>query len=100
MGNPIVFYDVVYAELFYRVYRIRNQNLGQWEALELLLALLYVLVMFYIGDDTMRMTHHAIILQILKNGYSSSPAARYRILGSKNMQGFMSAMQERSSPLA
>lgn len=34
------------------------------------------------------------------NRYSSSPAALYRILGSKNMQGFMSAMQERSSPLA
>lgn len=39
-------------------------------------------------------------LLIYINIQSSSPAALYRILGSKNMQGFWSAMQERSSPLA
>lgn len=35
-----------------------------------------------------------------ENIESSSPAALYRILGSKNMQGFLSSMQERSSPFA
>lgn len=57
------------------------------------------------GTEEARCWRGLIISEVTKerseeNIESSSPAALYRILGSKNIQGFLSAMQERSSPFA
>lgn len=64
----------------------RHDNNGSWTS----------------GGTNVQTQHVLIVRQLQTEIYieSSSPAALYRILGSKNMQGFWSAMQERSSPLA
>lgn len=64
MTNPRVFYEAVYAEIFYYLNLLNEEpKLGPVGGAGIIVStvsLLYVPMMFYFGDGTM--THHAVIL--------------------------------------